>query len=306
VVGVILSLQSLASVGLLRAVELNSMNFSTTAPLGIALLGLLMGMRHATDPDHVVAITTIVSRERRLMAAGRVGVVWGVGHTLTVLAVGALIIMFKITIPTRLGLAMEFAVAVVLILLGLGVVGQLLRRVKGRRRGVSSSFDQPMTVHAHTHIHAMEPHWHPHVHRDSDRHADSPQIPFHGPHTFPVSEERTSRTARRPLLRSFGVGLVHGLAGGAAIALLILSAIPQPPWAALYLVIFCLGTIIGMGLITIAIATPFMIAAERLGWLHQSFVTSSGLLSFGFGLFLAYQLGIVDHLFGATPMWSPH
>ena len=96
------------------------MNFDTTAPLGIALLGLLMGMRHATDPDHVIAVTTIVSRELHLTAASRVGIVWGIGHTLTVLAVGAAIIVFKIAIPIRLGLAMEFAVAVVLILLGVG------------------------------------------------------------------------------------------------------------------------------------------------------------------------------------------
>src|ERR1700733_6452538 len=105
------------------------MNFETTAPLGIALLGLLMGMRHATDPDHVIAVTTIVSRERRLTAASRVGIVWGLGHTLTVLAVGAAIIVFKIAIPARLGLAMEFAVAIVLILLGVGAAASLVSRI---------------------------------------------------------------------------------------------------------------------------------------------------------------------------------
>src|SRR5271154_5260666 len=105
------------------------MNFETTAPLGIALLGLLMGMRHATDPDHVIAVTTIVSRERRLSTTSRIGIVWGLGHTLTVLVVGALIIVFKIAIPTRLGLAMEFAVAIVLILLGIGAAAGLIQHV---------------------------------------------------------------------------------------------------------------------------------------------------------------------------------
>src|SRR5580698_6589390 len=94
------------------------MNIGTAAPLGIALLGLLMGMRHATDPDHVIAVTTILSRERRFTTATWIGIVWGLGHTVTVLVVGALIIVFKISIPTRLGLAMEFAVAIVLILFG--------------------------------------------------------------------------------------------------------------------------------------------------------------------------------------------
>jgi high-affinity nickel-transport protein len=115
----------------------------------------------------------------------------------------------------------------------------------------------------------------------------------------------SSFAVRRPLLRSFGIGLVHGLAGSAAIALLVLGAIPEPLWATLYLAIFCLGTIVGMGLITTAIATPFAVAAQRMSWMHRSLVTGSGLVSFGFGLFLAYQLGIVDHLFGAAPIWTP-
>src|SRR5216684_2520441 len=90
-----------------------------TAPLGLALLGLMLGMRHATDPDHVVAVTAILSNERRLGAATRIGLVWGLGHTATVLAVRAWIIIFQIRIPARLRPAMEFLVAVLLILLGL-------------------------------------------------------------------------------------------------------------------------------------------------------------------------------------------
>ena len=107
------------------------------------------------------------------------------------------------------------------------------------------------------------------------------------------------------MLRSFAVGLVHGLAGSAAIALLVLSAIPSPLWATLYLAIFCAGTVIGMGLITTAIATPFMVVSRRASWIRQGLVTGSGLLSFGFGLFLAYQIGIVDHLFSTAPIWIP-
>ncbi len=98
------------------------------APLAIALLGLLLGMRHATDPDHVIAVTTILSRERRLAVAARIGVIWGLGHTITVLIVGAAIIVFKIAIPARLGLAMEFAVAIVLILLGVGAAASLVQQ----------------------------------------------------------------------------------------------------------------------------------------------------------------------------------
>jgi hypothetical protein len=281
------------------------MNFEVTAPLGIALLGLLMGMRHATDPDHVIAVTTIVSRERRLTAASRIGIIWGLGHTLTVWAVGAAIIIFKIAIPMRLGLAMEFAVAVVLILLGVGAFAGLLRLVVRRIAGTRLVADQPFVVHSHSHGHGCGPHRHPHVHRDSAAQDGADLVALHHDHSLPVGA-LSSLALRRPLLRSFGVGLVHGLAGSAAIALLVLSAIPRPLWATLYLAIFCFGTIVGMGLITTAIATPFAAAAQRMSWMHQGLVTGSGLLSFGFGLFLAYQLGIVDHLFGAVPNWTPH
>src|SRR5258708_16485259 len=132
---------------------------ANAAPLAIALLGLVLGMRHATDPDHVIAVTTILSRERRLAVAARIGVVWGLGHTLTVLLVGAAIIFFKIAIPARLGLAMEFAVAVVLILLGVGAAASLVRKGANRMRGESPQPDDllapphPPPPHRPTHGH---------------------------------------------------------------------------------------------------------------------------------------------------------
>ena len=280
------------------------MSFETTAPLGVALQGLLMGMRHATDADHAIAVTTIVSRERRLITASRVGIVWGFGHALTVLTVGFAIIVFKIAIPIRLGQAMELVVAIVLILLGLGAFASVVQRTVRRIAGKPAAADRPL-VHSHAHGHGLGPHRHPHVHIDCGEPYCSEQIAPHHDHRLPAGA-LSSFAIRRPLLRSFGVGLAHGLAGSAAIVLLVLSAIPQPLWATLYLGIFCLGTTVGMGLITTAIATPFGIAAQRMSWIHQGLVTGSGLLSFGFGLFLAYQLGIVDHLFGPVPIWTPH
>jgi ABC-type nickel/cobalt efflux system permease component RcnA len=274
---------------------------ANAAPLAIALLGLVLGMRHATDPDHVIAVTTILSRERRLGVATRIGVVWGLGHTTTVLIVGAAIIVFKIAIPTRLGLSMEFAVAVVLILLGVGSTMNLVRNAFGKLRGGQARIDAALIVHAHPHAHGDVVHSHPHVHADAHAHVDDTS---HQSHRLDA-DALPPLSVRRPLLRSFGVGLVHGLAGSAAIALLVLSAIPNPLWATLYLAIFCLGTVVGMALITTAIATPFMVASRRASWIHQGLVTGSGILSFGFGLFLAYQIGIVNHLFSAAPIWIP-
>ena len=144
-------------------------------------------------------------------------------------------------------------------------------------------------VHSHAHGHGFGPHRHPHVHPDSGEQHGSEHLTLQHEHSLPAGV-LSSFAIRRPLLRSFGVGLVHGLAGSAAIALLVLSADPQPLWATLYLAIFCLGTIVGMGLITTAIATPFAVAAQRMSWMHQGLVTGSGLLSFGFGLFLEYHL----------------
>src|SRR5919202_680871 len=86
--------------------------------LSVLALGFILGMRHATDADHVVAVTTIVSHQRSIARAAGVGALWGVGHTATILLVGGAIIVFRLAIPPRLGLAMEFGVAVMLVLLG--------------------------------------------------------------------------------------------------------------------------------------------------------------------------------------------
>src|SRR5579862_1559486 len=99
-----------------------------TALLAIMLLGFVLGMRHATDPDHVVAVTTIVSREKTLLHAAIIGAFWGIGHTVTILCVGTAIILLKLTIPPSLGLAMELAVALMLILLGILNLTRLVRR----------------------------------------------------------------------------------------------------------------------------------------------------------------------------------
>jgi high-affinity nickel-transport protein len=292
------------------------MDMANSAPLGIALLGLLLGMRHATEPDHVIAVTAILSRERRLLTAARIGVVWGFGHTLTVLAVGAAIIGFKLAIPARVGLAMEFAVAIMLILLGLGAVGATVRRLCASLLRYMSHEASALVVHSHSHVHDGTAHRHYHVHAHSHRRIgdrrdggagidDHAVADSHRKHTLPAVA--LSRLAtRRPLLRSFGVGLVHGLAGSTAIALLVLSAIPRALYATLYLAIFCAGTIVGMALITTAIATPLAVAPSRMSSLHQRFAAAAGLLSFGFGIFLAYRIGVVDRLFGGVPIWTPH
>ena len=226
-------------------------------------LGLFLGMRHSTDPDHVVAVSTIVSRERSVGQGAVIGMMWGLGHTLTIFMVGAAIILFKLTIPPRLGLSMEMAVAAMLILLGVLNLTGVLQRVTERFAPVA---------------------W--------KRSAD----------TTGVSQGVMARYGWFHLVRPLAIGLVHGLAGSAAVALLVLSMIRSPAWAVAYLVVFGLGTVVGMMLMTTAMAIPVALTGKKFS---RSLTVVSGLASVCFGLFLVYQIGFVDGLFRSHVHWTP-
>ncbi len=204
-------------------------------------LGALLGLRHATDADHVVAVTAIVAREQRLSRAAWVGALWGIGHTLTLLVVGGAIVAFRLVIPPRVGLGLEFGVALMLILLGFAN----LRATEGA----------------------------------------------------PVD---------RPAVRPFLVGLVHGLAGSAAVALLVLATIRTTAAALAYLLVFGLGTVLGMVMVTVLFAAPAMYAGARVSRLQTGIRFAAGALSIAFGLLLARELIVDGGLFSAAPVWEPH
>jgi High-affinity nickel-transport protein len=273
-----------------------------SAPFGLILLGLTLGMRHATDPDHVIAVTAILTRERRFFSAARVGLVWGLGHSATVLAVGMAIVFFKLKVPARLGLSLEFMVAIVLILLGLRAAKETLTLIAKKLRAAFSA--EPMlVVHSHPHTHQQRGRTHTHRHLHAHSSLDDGDSTAHE-HLMPPALAET--ISGRSVTKSFMVGLVHGLAGSAAIALLVTAAIPSPLWAMLYMVVFCCGVILGMLLITAAVGAPFVLAAQHLAGVHRRLSMAAGWLSFGFGVFLAYQIGIVEQLFGSAPHWLPH
>jgi high-affinity nickel-transport protein len=264
--------------------------------LPLLALGFFLGMRHATDADHVLAVTTIVSRERSVWLAALIGSLWGVGHTLTIVAVGGAIIFLGIVIPPRVGLSMEFSVALMLVLLGVLNLTGILRWL---RAGLGLDRDGHPLSHSHPHAHGDYVHTHPHGHAPGDHgHADdeTPQRWLDR-----VFGRLGLYQAVRPLI----VGVVHGLAGSAAVALLVLATIRDPLWALAYLLIFGVGTVAGMMLITAAIAVPFAYTAARFARVNRYLGVASGLLSLGFGLFLAYQTGVVDGLFAADPRWTP-
>lgn len=218
--------------------------------VSILFLGFSLGMRHATDSDHVIAVTTIVSRQRSIRSAALTGVFWGIGHSFTLLVVGGAIIFFGIVIPQRVGLSLEFGVGLMLILLG---TLNLRGTIRLLRSGAPKEGDDP----------------------DTGRELDRPY-----------------GRGMRPAL----IGVVHGLAGSAAVALLVVPLIQRPIGALIYLLVFGLGTIAGMMLMTATIAVPITYSS-RFQVFNRHFGTVAGLASVAFGIFLVYQIGFVEGLF---------
>ena len=231
----------------------------------VILLGLFLGMRHSTDPDHVVAVSTIVSRQGSVKSSAAIGLLWGLGHTITIFLVGSAIIIFGVVIPPRLGLSMEFGVALMLILLG-------VLNLTGILRWISERVDRSRPV-----SNRME------LFRDG---------------TF-------GRLSLYQTIRPLAVGLVHGLAGSAAVALLVLSTIKSPLWSTAYLLVFGFGTMAGMMLMTAAISMPLVYSGKKFFKINEYLIAISGVASMAFGLFLVYQIGFVDGLFTAHVHWIP-
>jgi high-affinity nickel-transport protein len=260
--------------------------------LSIVMLGFFLGMRHATDPDHVIAVTTIVSRQKTIRSAMLIGAVWGVGHTLTIMLVGGAIIFFGVVIPPRLGLAMELGVALMLVLLG-------VLNLTGFMQWIQDNLASAGGPHSHRHSHGDYSHSHLHGHGAGDHGHREDQTPQ------AWLDQRLAWLGLYQAICPLVVGVVHGLAGSAAVALLVLATIPNPVWATAYLLLFGVGTIAGMMLITGAIGAPFTYTATRLARFNRYLGLASGLLSLGFGLFLVYQIGFVEGLFTSQPRWIP-
>jgi high-affinity nickel-transport protein len=264
--------------------------------LSILAVGFFLGMRHATDPDHVIAVTTIVTNQRNTMRAAMIGAFWGVGHTLTIFVVGAGIILFNLVIPVRLGLSMELSVAVMLIILGLLNVAGFLRSVPV---DPIPAQDGEKVVHSHLHSHGDFIHQHPHSHQ--------PEGHPHSPDQTPLAwmDRIFGKVSLYQYLRPFVIGVVHGLAGSAAVALLVLTTIRNVHWAIAYLLIFGVGTIAGMMLITMGLASAFRFVGKTRQKFSRRLAFASGLLSLGFGIFVAYQICFVYGLFTSHARWIP-
>ena len=254
----------------------------------VILLGLFLGVRHSTDPDHVVAVSTIVSRQGSVKSSAAIGLLWGLGHTLTIFFVGSAIIVFGVVIPPRLGLSMEFSVALMLILLGFlnltGVMSWITERWTPVKRSLARS-QEPGGLALSSEVGAVK--------QTIAGRARN------------LVNATVGKFGLYQTLRPLVVGLVHGLAGSAAVALLVLSTIKSPFWATAYLLVFGFGTMVGMMLMTAAISIPMVYTGRKFFNMNRHLTVVSGLASVAFGTFLVYQIGFVDGLFSSHVHWVP-
>ena len=218
----------------------------------ILLLGFVLGLRHATEADHLAAVSTIVSEKKGLMSASIVGGLWGVGHTIALFAVGLVVILLKLQISESLEAKLESVVGVMLVILGINAIRKILSSNK---------------IHAHAHEHGGHRHTHIHTHIDEGSEASHHRF---GP-------------------RSVIVGMVHGLAGSGALMFIILPLIPSPLVALAYIVVFGIGSIGGMMMMSFLLGLPLHFTAGRFDLMNKGIRWCAGLFSVGLGTFIVYE-----------------
>ncbi|MBI4385807.1 MAG: high-affinity nickel-transport family protein [Elusimicrobia bacterium] len=244
--------------------------------LGLAVtLGFVLGLRHAMDPDHIVAVSTFVSRGRRFGSSWLLGACWGLGHTATVFIAGAPVILLKWTVPPTLESGLELVVGMMLVALGVANLRSFLAGAGGARE------------HSHEHAHGDPRHRH-HVGGDGSHGGEAAHVHPHA-HS-PALEALRTRIDGRLGLRSFSVGVVHGLAGSSAIALMVPAAIPEPRAGLAYLAVFGLGTLVGMVALSALMEWGMLRALAR--WRAERWLVSgSGAVSLAIGLYIMYRSG---------------
>lgn len=218
----------------------------------VLLLGFVLGLRHATDADHLAAVSTIISDRKSLFASSLVGGLWGLGHTISLFIVGLVVIFLKLQISEDVETKLEAIVGGMLVILGINALRKLLRAEK---------------VHVHTHEHGSRAHMHIHA---------------HGKNVPTTSHHRLSP-------RSVIVGMIHGLAGSAALMLLVVPTIPSPLLAMLYILIFGVGSIGGMMAMSFLIGLPFHFTANRFDILNKMIRLCAGVFSLSLGFYIIYE-----------------
>lgn len=221
--------------------------------LALLLLGFTLGLRHAFDPDHVVAISTMANHTRSVKKSSFLGAIWGVGHTLVLFIAGFLILSLKLSIPDKIASSFELLVGIVLIILGV----DSLRKIASDR------------IHMHEHTHGDRQHSHFHSHTEFTSHSH-----LHA-HRF------------------FAVGMMHGLAGSAALMLLILATISSIIQGLMFILTFGLGLIVSMAVISAMVSLP-VVVSSRFAKINSVIKIIAGLASISLGSFMIYEIGFVN------------
>lgn len=237
--------------------------------LSILAVGLLLGMKHATEADHLAAVATLATRESSLPQALRQGVAWGIGHTLTLMAFGGALLLLGLAVSPRLGQALETGVGAMLIVLGADVLRRLVRD----------------RIHCHVHRHDGDAaHVHAHSHRGDGLHQ--------------AASHRHAHPVRWPV-RALAVGMMHGLAGSAALVVLALQTMPSVGLGLGYIALFGLGSIAGMALLSIVIAVPLKLSSGYMTGAHRAMTAFVGVFSCALGLFIVIEIGYLRQLLAA-------
>lgn len=241
----------------------------STTTLSVIILGMVLGLRHALDPDHIIAVSTIVSDSRNPLKSIWIGISWGIGHTTTLFILGIVVIAVGVAIPDRLALFFEMLVGILLVILGI----QVLWKIRQGR------------LHRHEHRHQKDNHQHFHSHSNAPSHR----------HPNANNWLRELKPSFRG--KSYVIGLFHGLAGSAALMVLVLTTIENPVTGLIYVAIFGIGSMIGMGTVTIILSLPFSISAS-VPLFNRLVHITAGIGSIFFGSLLVYQILFQEHLLG--------
>lgn len=227
----------------------------------VFLMGFMLGLRHALDADHIAAVAAIATRARGPRETLRLGIAWGLGHAVTLFAVSLVVLGLGLGFDAGVAGALEFAVGAMLVLLGADVIRRVVRD----------------RVHAHAHRHGPNNvHLHVHSHADEHGHADSAHAHAH-PAALPG--------------RALAVGLMHGLAGSAALLLVSVTTV-EGLWNGLaYIALFGVGSMLGMAVLSLTIALPLRHGARLVTWGYNGVHAAVGAATAAFGIAVMAETG---------------
>lgn len=256
--------------------------------LTLLIVGFFVGMKHAVESDHLAAIATLATKRQSLRSNLRQGIAWGVGHTFTLMLLGGAVLALGTRIPASVEHFLESCVGVMLVALGLDV----LRRMRREKLHFHVHRHDDGVMHIHAHRHAPDPAARlPHITATSqlpslDLRSDHGQILHKHDH------------AHRWPMRAVAIGVMHGMAGSAALVLLSLDAVASVPLALVYILVFGGGSIAGMALLSVAIAVPLRWSSRYLTGVYRGLTVAIAVLTVGLGASVVYSSGIVPTFAG--------